>query len=72
MEEGQATCKLKLYMRCGVGCGQHSGHAPPLDGTLQTTRKRLLEQPEKETLTNLEKSHANVCTHSAVFQSLHR
>jgi hypothetical protein len=68
MEEGQATCKWRLvftcdangfYMRCGVGCGQHSGHAPPLDDALQTTRKRLLDQPDKETLTHLAKSHAN-------------
>ncbi len=68
MEEGQATCKWKLvftcdasgfYMKCGVGCGQHSGHAPPLDGMLQTTRKRLLQLPEQETLTHLGKSHAN-------------
>jgi hypothetical protein len=68
MEEGQSTCKWKLvfscdehgfYMRCGIGCGQHHGHAPPLDDSLQTTRKRLLEEPDRETLTLLGKSQAN-------------
>jgi hypothetical protein len=68
MEEGQTTCKWKLlcscdehgfYMHCGIGSGKHTGHAPLIDASLQTTRKRLLLQNEKETLIHLGNSHAN-------------
>ena len=68
IDEGQRTCKWKLvfdcdehgfYMRCGVGCGEHCGHAPPLDSSMQTTRKRLLQQNDFETLNHLGQSQAN-------------
>lgn len=68
IDEGQRTCKLKLvfgcdedgfYMRCGVGCGEHCGHAPPLDSSMQTTRKRLLQHDDIETLNHLGQSQAN-------------
>jgi hypothetical protein len=58
MEKGQSTCKWKLaiscdehgfYMHCGIGCGEHTGHPPPLDAALETTRRRLPEQNDKET-----------------------
>lgn len=68
IDGGQRTCKWKLvfscdehgfYMRCGVGCGEHCGHAPPLDSSMQTTRKRLLQHNDIETLHYLGKSQAN-------------
>ena len=67
-EKGQCTCKWKLaiscdehgfYMHCATGFGEHTGHLPPLDASLQTTRKRLLQQHDKETLTHLGNAHAN-------------
>ena len=67
-EKEQSTCKWRLsiscdehgfYMHCGIGCGEHSGHPPPLDASLQTTRMRLLQQHDKDTLTHLGNAHAN-------------
>jgi hypothetical protein len=46
-------------MHCGTGFGEHTGHPTPLNASLQTTRKRLLQQHDKDTLTHLGNARAN-------------
>jgi len=68
VDNGSTTCKWKLvfscdvhgfYLRCGVGCGTHQGHAPPLENALSSTRISLLEQSDIDTLKCLGGSQAN-------------
>jgi hypothetical protein len=67
-EEAQSPCKWKLqfcqdengfFMKCGTASCKHTGHPPPLSSSLQTMRQRILDTYDKDTLTQLGRSHAN-------------
>jgi hypothetical protein len=68
LQHGETTCKWKLlfscdaqgfFLRCGLGCGSHHGHSPPLENSLASTRKSLLQHSEVETMKYLGGAHAN-------------
>jgi len=48
-----------FFLRCGFGCGSHQGHPPPLENSLATTRKALLDPSEIESLKCLGGAQAN-------------